>query len=377
MAARVGARQRCRVIAGYLRRYEHFKDRESPPSYSWVTTDEWRHSYPLVLTVSTRPPGWDAEVPATVAQIFEYVWQRIEEGLVLRPGTVMDCGANPPWDSYPRALVCVPVSLIAGVPLAEDTLALVGLHASELVAMTTIGKARVLAHLGHFDESPGFGQTCSWKRGPLTDRFGLDASELTRIQTVRASDWSCVNRRSGLTLRMTDPGDHSMAGQIAALAPEEPVAFLLDPAWEVRAMPPWPTPPVDLDRPAIVGAWSQAGDGTGIQDGASPAFLAFALTEADERVENLEDGLLVWLKQGTATKLGDAMSRRHTFDHDFPDRSVLRVRVVRAKAAPAKVDEQPLPERAAVPGLPPVFAPGNRWHTFTTPFKRVYPGVKK
>lgn len=366
------------AVAGLLKRYEHYRDRESPPSFTWVTTAGWVHSWPLALTVSTRPPGWDAVLPEPVLRIFEHVYAQLDRGLVLQAGSVIDCGPSPAWGAYPRALVCVPVATIPSVPLAEDTLALVGLHAGELEAIAQVGKGRVLAHLGHWDETPGYGRMCSWKRPDLTDRFGLEQTELTRIHTVRAPDWSVVSRRAGLTLKMTEPGDHRMAAELTRLAPGDAVAFLTDPAWEVRALPPWPTPPEDQERPAVLGAWSQAGDGTGIQDGASPAFLALAVGDED-RVENLEDGLLMWLKPGTMGKLGEALVHRQTFDHDFPDHTVLRVRVVRAKPAPAKVVDTvlPTPERAPVPALPSIFAPGDRWQTFTTPFKRVYPGVKK
>lgn len=355
--------------------FEHRADRESLPSWTWITGDAWPHGTPIVLTVRGRPADWQGDPPARVAALFDALAERIAGGLHPRAGTVVELG---PDGGYPAAVVLSPAVPIPGVPVPEHALALVGLHASELAALEHVGKTRILSHLARLENATAFPRGCDWRRAPVADRLGVNLTKLAATRRVAVPDWCVVSRGAGLTIRVLEGSDNGLA-DIEGLAAGTTIGFLTDPAWDTPPGHPWPPPPQDNDRPEVLGAWSTPDAPAGGAQGFSPAFLAVTTAEEDG-VSNMEDGLLLKLKPATQKQLADALKRHQRLDLEFPDRTVFRVRWASRTAAPLKIADKdlPCPERPPVPPPAPTFAKQASWQTFTTPFVKVQaPQAKK
>lgn len=353
-----------------LTSFPHQRDRASPPSWTWITGAGWPHPTPLLLTVRARLQDWDGPSPAPVLFVFATLLDRIETGFQPRAGAVVEL-AGP---GFPHALMLVPAAPVPGVPALPDALAIVGLHAAEVAAFAHVGKGRLLAHLARHDDARGFSRISDWRRPALADRCGLGSTALAGLHRVPAPDWSCVSRGSGLTLRVRGRGDGG--AELAALTPGAAVCFLVDPAWDEAPLPPWPPPPLDPERPGVVGAWGQAGDrGAGGPEAHSPAFLVVGCTAGEEGLGHLEDGLRLDLRTDTLGRLVHALERSERLELTLQDRTLLRLRPVHGKSAPAAKD-LPCPERAPVPMPSPTFAAAESWQTFSTPFLRVRRGPR-
>jgi hypothetical protein len=284
-----------------------------------------------VVLTRVAPPGESIDVGD--AEVFHYLkrlFEAAEDGPVARIGAVTRFDVPFLGATSPSAVTYVEAEPFPEVPVDDDALAALVLHADEAAVAMRYGPARVLARLGRLAGYHPFPRW--WDPGRESVAHPDDAlrSALADVARVALPEGSLAAADQTVVLRLPADAREGLTALLDALPADAPCALLV--------------PPEAITDASLVWAPGQeaiaATSANGRRDRVGGNFLLFAPGAPQDQGTLLEDGFAMRLRAETWAALRSALRNGRGVILDAGDGDNHGLRIEWVRAAPDAAPEQ-------------------------------------